>query len=117
MPPDLAGAVALPHPAPWAICPRAAVGADLAIGLETRGLAGSAFFLGLWRAAVATPLGAVTILVEQRRAGDAQEQARRDASQTIALMLVTHILRRGHGVWLAIGRRVTAIRQASRDTK
>ena len=58
MPPALTGAVALSHSAPRAICARATVGADPAIGLETRGLAGSAFFLGLGRAAIATALGA-----------------------------------------------------------
>jgi len=80
MPPTLTGAVALSHAATWAICPRAAIGADPAIGLETGGLAGSAFFLGLGRAAVATPLGAGTILTEQLRAGNGQEQPRHDAS-------------------------------------
>jgi hypothetical protein len=64
MPPALAGAVALSHAAPWANYARAAVGADPAIGLETRGLAGSAFFLGLGRAAVTTALGAGSVLAK-----------------------------------------------------
>ena len=72
--------VALSHAGPRAICPRAAVEADPAIALETRCLAGSAFFLGLGRAAVTTPLGAGTILTEQLCAGNTQEQTRRDAS-------------------------------------
>ena len=80
MPPALAGAVALSHTAPWAICPQATIGADPAIGLEARGLTGSAFFLGLGWAAVATPLGAGTILTEQRRANGAQEQGCGDAA-------------------------------------
>ena len=80
MPPALAGTIALSHATAWAICPRAPIGADPAIGLETGGLAGSAFFLGLGRAAVATPVGAGTILTEQLRAGNGQEQPRCDAS-------------------------------------
>jgi len=80
MPPALAGAVALSHATARTIWPLAAVRADPAVSLETRGLAGGAFFLGLGRTAVTTPLRAGTVLAKQRRAGDAQEQTRRDAS-------------------------------------
>ena len=64
MPPALASAIALTHTAPWAIYPRAAIGADAAVLLEARGLTGGAFFLGLGWAAIATPIGAGTILTE-----------------------------------------------------
>jgi hypothetical protein len=75
MPPAIASTLALTHAAAGVVCLRAPIGADPAIGLETRRLAGSAFFLGLGRTTVTTPFGtrARPILSEQARRRGAKQ--------------------------------------------